>query len=100
MPNVPASEVGVGLCGNGPAVIMCPLVVSGDIFDLSGFCGNPGVAQGPSVASISAYYQEQGMMYVFVVCREVRGIVSHWRGKGVRRSRITSKFACEDSSLN
>ncbi|MEJ1280501.1 hypothetical protein NN561_011446 [Cricetulus griseus] len=55
---------------------MCPLVVSGDIFDLSGFCGNPGVAQGPSVASISAYYQEQGMMYVFVdvSCNEITAL--------------------------
>lgn len=72
MPNVPASEVDVGWwCGIVPAVIICPLVVSGNVFDLFGFCGNSGIAQGPSVASISVYYQEQGVKPVFVVCGEV-----------------------------
>lgn len=54
MPSVPGSVVGVGLCACLPAAIMCPLVVSGNAFDLSGFCGNPGVTRGHSVASISA----------------------------------------------
>lgn len=54
MPSVPGSVVGVGLCASMPAAIICPLVVSGNAFDLSGFCGNPGVTRGLSVASISA----------------------------------------------
>lgn len=55
MPRVPGSVVGVGLCASVPAAIICPFVVSGNAFDLSGFCGNPGVTQGFSVASISAF---------------------------------------------
>jgi hypothetical protein len=49
------SVVGVGVCASASAVIICPLVVSGNAFDLSGFCGNPGVTQSLSVASISAF---------------------------------------------
>lgn len=43
------------MCASASAVIICPLVVSGNAFDLSGFCGNPGVTQSLSVASISAF---------------------------------------------
>lgn len=55
MPSVLISVVGVGLCASVSAVISCPLVVSGNSFDLSGFCGKPGVTQGLSVASISVF---------------------------------------------
>lgn len=79
MPSVPTSEVGVGLHSSVPplAVIIGPLVVSGNVFDLFGFCGNPAVTQGPFVAPISAFViKNREWSMCLCVGGEVGGIVS------------------------
>lgn len=53
-------------------------MVSGNVFDPSGSSGNPGVAQGSAVASISAY-QLQDMEHAFVVYAERPEVKGHIR---------------------
>lgn len=86
--------VGVGLCASESAVISCLLVLSGNAFDFPGFCGNIGVTQDPSVASISAFIiKNREWSLCLWVYGKLLGIGSQWRGQGVRRSFITSKAA-------